>query len=155
VSIFLCYRLSPHCRQPDGKQTKANLEENHHEAGYRTGWQVLSNSFSAFIACFLWNILFSKTSLQASLARLIGVSLDQYSPLYEIPFSDYENGQWCPLDAKVAGGWSRALVMSALGHFSTCIADTLASELGILQKSPPILITTLKPVPPGAFKRND
>lgn len=34
-------------------------------------------------------------------------------------------------------------------HFACCLGDTLASELGILSKSPPILITSFKPVPPG------
>ena len=34
-------------------------------------------------------------------------------------------------------------------HFACCLGDTLASELGILSKSKPFLITTLKPVPPG------
>jgi uncharacterized protein (TIGR00297 family) len=34
-------------------------------------------------------------------------------------------------------------------HFACCLGDTLASELGILSPTPPILITTLKPVPPG------
>jgi len=29
------------------------------------------------------------------------------------------------------------------------LGDTLASELGILSPTPPILITTFKPVPPG------
>ena len=34
-------------------------------------------------------------------------------------------------------------------HFACCLGDTLASELGILSPTPPILITTLKSVPPG------
>lgn len=39
--------------------------------------------------------------------------------------------------------------LEGFSHFACCLGDTLASELGILSKSPPILITTLKPVPPG------
>lgn len=34
-------------------------------------------------------------------------------------------------------------------HFGCCLGDTLASELGILSTHPPILLTTLRPVPPG------
>lgn len=34
-------------------------------------------------------------------------------------------------------------------HFACCLGDTLASELGILSSSPPILVTTLRPVPRG------
>lgn len=34
-------------------------------------------------------------------------------------------------------------------QFACCLGDTLASELGILSSSPPILITTLKTVPAG------
>jgi Integral membrane protein DUF92 len=34
-------------------------------------------------------------------------------------------------------------------HFACCLGDTLASELGILSRSPPVLVTTFKRVPPG------
>jgi len=61
---------------------------------------------------------------------------------------EYSN-DWCPIDKDIAGGWSRACVFATLGHFGCCLGDTLASELGILSRSKPILITTLKPVPPG------
>lgn len=41
------------------------------------------------------------------------------------------------------------LACAILAHHATCLADTLASELGILSKSSPFLITSLRKVPPG------
>ncbi|KAJ7721191.1 integral membrane protein DUF92-domain-containing protein [Mycena maculata] len=123
-----------------GKQRKAKLEAGYHDYGNRSGWQVLSNSFSAVVACSAWNILFVPQGVHAWVGALVG-------PL-DVPSTTYTSA-WCPLSGNVSSGWSRTLLFAALGHFACCLGDTLASELGILSSSPPRLVTTGKPVPPG------
>ncbi|KAJ7068511.1 integral membrane protein DUF92-domain-containing protein, partial [Mycena amicta] len=129
-----------------GKAQKRKLEEGYHDAGYgnRSGWQVLSNSFSAVVACSAWNLLFVPQSVHSRLVNAVysgGIVYAANGPAYST--------EWCPLSTEVSAGKSRTLLFAVLGHFACCLGDTLASELGILSSSPPRLITTGKPVPPG------
>ncbi|KAI8335701.1 integral membrane protein DUF92-domain-containing protein [Chlamydoabsidia padenii] len=45
--------------------------------------------------------------------------------------------------------WQKVLVWMYIGHYACCSGDTWASELGILNKSWPYLVTKWKRVPPG------
>lgn len=155
ISLIIFYLVGSRATKV-GKSRKAQLEEGHQEAGYRSASQVFCNSFSALIATLLWSASFVPNSLASQLLPSLLV----------VPGRPYVSTEWCPVSPQVTSGWSRALVLVSLGcvrcqhvptkdlwmgfsHFACCLGDTLASELGILSKSPPILITTFKPVPPG------
>ncbi|KAF9006939.1 integral membrane protein DUF92-domain-containing protein [Cyathus striatus] len=129
-----------------GKKRKAQLEEGYHEAGYRSGWQVLCNSASAFVAAFVWNAVFAPGSVHAKLDGILGINVQGLIGIKNAPRYD---ASWCPVDGSIAGGLSRMLLFAALGHFACCLGDTLASELGILSRGQPRLITTLRTVPAG------
>ncbi|KAH9053053.1 integral membrane protein DUF92-domain-containing protein [Lactarius vividus] len=106
-----------------GQLRKATLEDGHDHAGYRTAAQP----------CMV--------------PGFPGVRVAE--ALFGVRSVPYVDEVWCPLDAAITDGWSRALLFVVLGHFACCMGDTLASELGILSSTPPILLTTLKTVPPG------
>ncbi|KLO05698.1 hypothetical protein SCHPADRAFT_910857 [Schizopora paradoxa] len=138
VSLIIFYLVGSRVTKV-GKALKGKLEEGHQEAGYRNAWQVFCNSFTAFLASLLWTALFTKDSF----ARTF------------LPFNlaaaarTYNSGLRCPVDESFGQGWSRFLIFATLGHFACCLGDTMASELGILSKSAPFLITTWRRVPPG------
>jgi len=120
-----------------GKMLKSMLEAGHKAEGYRNVWQIISNTFSALIASVLWSALFVQDSLWSKVLPQSIVS----------NVSPFDIDRQCPISSAIP--YSRYLVLAALGHFACCLGDTFASELGILSHRQPILITTLKPVPPG------
>ncbi|KAI0823802.1 integral membrane protein DUF92-domain-containing protein [Trametes gibbosa] len=143
VSLIIFYLAGSRATKV-GKTLKTKLEEGHQAAGYRNAAQVLCNSLSAAVAALLWSALYEANSWPAKFydaSNLNAVANAQKTP--------HDFAQWCPLTPPQSASWSRPLLFVTLGHFACCLGDTLASELGILSSSPPILITTFKRVPPG------
>jgi len=66
---------------------------------------VLSNSAAGLVATTVWNSMFVPNSPHA---WLLGWLAPPVGPVYG------ERG-WCPVDITVADGWSRALVLAAVG----------------------------------------
>ncbi|BEI81442.1 hypothetical protein CcaverHIS002_0206020 [Cutaneotrichosporon cavernicola] len=56
--------------------------------------------------------------------------------IYRFSFDDYPPAG-PNLPPTLLDGLSRGLIFALLGHYATCLADTFASELGILSPSPP------------------
>lgn len=97
-------------RNKDGKEMKRRLEEGYDEGGYRSGWQVLSNSIGGLVAAVLWNAVFVPWSLQATL-------LGKWIRVEDIlRRGSYADGSWCPVSRiRDENEWSRRLIFMGLG----------------------------------------
>ena len=87
-----------------GKELKAQLEEGHSEAGYRSATQVLCNSLPAFIASIFWSAAYVPGSIASS-------ALSHQITIQEA----YDFDRWCPLTPPNASRHSRTLLFIALG----------------------------------------
>ncbi|KAG6809622.1 hypothetical protein H0H92_015500 [Tricholoma furcatifolium] len=135
ITLIVFYLLGSRATK-HGKDKKRKLEEGYVDAGCRSGWQVLCNSAWAVLAVTLWNATHVQWSVQASLLQRLGLHISAGQA--------FTPTGWCAVQSG-----RRDLVFAVLGHFGCCLGDTLASELGILSKSKPRLVTTWKEVPAG------
>ncbi|KAK0537316.1 hypothetical protein OC842_001686 [Tilletia horrida] len=128
-----------------GKKTGGKAVQSQHKAhagGQRNAMQVLCNSATAFVAAVVFRLLYGGE---------VGVqTLASWGLPARAHYVWLDGKGFCSLSPTAGGGWSRILVLLALGHFSCCMGDTLASELGILSRSQPVLVLNpLRRVPPG------
>ena len=104
ISLIIFYLVGSRATKV-GKSRKAELEEGHQEAGYRSANQVCCNSFSALLATLLWSATFVPNSLASQLLP----------SLFVVPGRQYSSTEWCPLSPHVTSGLSRALLLTSLG----------------------------------------
>lgn len=99
-------------------------------SGNRSAVQVLCNSAIAVVACVAF--------------RVLNRANDKVDPLSTASLTALEVG------VHTCNVTNLALTLIVAGHYAACMGDTLASELGILSKHPPRLVTNpLRKVPKG------
>lgn len=117
------------------------------KGGGRDMWQVLCNGLTGCVASVVFRAIHSGEVPRECRAQGFNIAVLGFNSAYE-----WKSGSaHCALSPALHAGWSRFLLIVALGHFACCAGDVFASELGILSKTKPFLLTSLPPrvVPPG------
>ncbi|KAH8924068.1 hypothetical protein BT69DRAFT_1261722 [Atractiella rhizophila] len=129
ISLLVFYFAGSRATKVKAK-VKSELDEGAADAltgGNRNGFQVLCNSLIGTVSALLWR--------------------SYYEDAFRVPEGRRD---WCVIERSEGdGNMSRALIFIGVAFWSVCAGDTLSSELGILSSQPPLLITTLRPVPKG------
>lgn len=125
----------------------ADAKHKSEKGGGRDMWQVLCNGLTGCVAAVFFRLLHSNELPRACQAQ----SFHILSTNFISPYNWKGGNAHCAIDPAIHSGWSRFAAMLALGHFACCAGDVFASELGILSKSKPVLLTSFPPrtVPPG------
>ncbi|KAJ3339025.1 Transmembrane protein 19 [Gonapodya sp. JEL0774] len=128
TAALLVFYLSSSRITKIGHDTKAKLEDGHVEGGQRTAIQVFSNGFTGTALSVLYQV-----TCAASVRSF---------------FEDVLHGKRVLADCD--GQWRLMMLVAYVSHYACCNGDTWSSEIGILAKQPPRLITApWRTVPPG------
>ncbi|PWN24249.1 hypothetical protein BCV69DRAFT_280142 [Microstroma glucosiphilum] len=113
----------------DKGKGKGASEHKSASGGQRDAWQVLSNGLTGCLGALAFRVLHSG---EVPSGHLPGASQDG---LLSALFGTSQPAVWdagrgfCALDSASANGWSRAITIFVLGHFTCCMGDVLASEV--------------------------
>ncbi|KAJ3392055.1 Transmembrane protein 19 [Lobulomyces angularis] len=106
-------------------EKKEKLEDNHKTGeGERNFFQVFSNGFTGMVICVLHHYF---------------LILNRKDDKLCFTYSTLNN------DSRL----SKILILTYISHYACCLGDTFASEIGILSKNDPYLITSFSRVPKG------
>lgn len=97
-----------------GKSVKAKIEQGYDPKGNRSAWQVWCNG--------------------GAVVFMVGMR-------WALAANDGEATVWAPVADPAKDPWAKLLIVMVVAHYAACQGDTWSSELGVLSRAPPRLIT--------------
>ncbi|KAJ1559645.1 hypothetical protein HK405_009851, partial [Cladochytrium tenue] len=126
-----------------GARRKRRIEEGYEKAARRNAVQVLSNAATGTAACALHHLLVASSSSSSSTSTASTADWACWVPPH------YSLAAPAATSGTPTATWNLVLVAAYVAHYACCSGDTWASELGVLARGQPRLLTTLRRVPPG------